>query len=107
MMKKHHARAAKEIFGHHNPEYEVQPRVEGGPAQRCDLHGLFVGEAKAVARKHLCRCKDAGIHEAVFITGWGKGSKDGEPKVKPAILALLKDKARVDDANKGRIMVQV
>jgi len=76
--------ASKSIFTHHNDS------SKSSTFSNIDLHGLFVNEALERAQAHLTACRKAQIKTTSFITGRGNRSTDGVPKIKIAILGMLK-----------------
>lgn len=104
-------RAAAAAFKSNNPNYD--PEIQSG-LKRCDLHGLIVKEAIRRVKDHLRACADIGVVETMLITGKGKGSKDGIPKIKPAVINLLTTdkwisvvrKVLADVPNEGCVTVQ-
>src|SRR4051794_18563717 len=58
-MKAYNQRASDEIFAHHNKDRDLS---------ECDLHGLYVKDALERAKKHIAKCKEAGVRKTVFIT---------------------------------------
>lgn len=107
-MKIYRDRAAAEAFKSNNPHYD--PKFQSG-LKRCDLHGLTVKEAIQRVKDHLQACVDIGVTETLLITGRGKGSKGGIPKIKPATVSLLESKKwsylmHQIEVNDGSITVQ-
>ena len=82
--------AAYEIFAHHNPA-RFDSAGEEIPRRRCDVHGLYVSEARGCVKHFLETCMEKGLREVKVVTGKGIHSEGGEAKLKPAILEFLKE----------------
>ena len=99
--KDYHRQAADEIFRAHNSKH---PAALGGSGSsktprlnRCDLHGLYVEEAIGFVRKHIEHCIEERRERTIVITGAGKHSRGGRPRLKPAVLKFLREPWQVSE----------
>lgn len=103
----HHATAAQKIFEKNNAMYGASKRELG----RVDLHGLRVSEAETIVEKHIYNCKLANVTRTRIVTGRGLHSDGGQPRLKPAILAMLEGvvdvRAHVNEQNEGQVVVEI
>jgi len=101
-MEAYNTLASQAIFEHKNGT------ASASALATIDLHGLYVNEAIERASAHLTACRKAGVRRTTIITGRGKGSVDGIPKLKGAILGLLVREKGVtveEDSNPGAVVV--
>ena len=73
-----------------------------------DLHGLTVDQAVELLDRLLVSLRSKGERELHVITGRGKNSGDVGPRIKPAVLGLLREKEvqfEVPDDNNGLVHV--
>ncbi|KLO08681.1 Smr-domain-containing protein [Schizopora paradoxa] len=103
--------AAAEIYAHHNPTRfdSVGFRIS---SSRCDVHGLYVAEAREYVKRFLETCIEKSLREVKVVTGKGIHSEGGEAKLKPAILEFLKgdpdvEEAKIEETNEGCILVRL
>lgn len=98
--------AAAEIFGHHNPDYDLNPNAR----VKIDLHHLHVREAKEYVERHLDLCRRARLARTEIISGRGNHSAGGIAKIRPAMMELLEGQQDVQvdehETNPGRIVVR-
>lgn len=65
------------------------PDIPSHSLARIDLHNMTVPEARLLAWEHVLFCRIRGIKETEIICGRGRHSKDGKPKLRPALLASM------------------
>lgn len=90
---------ANEIFQRNNPPQKSSNNI-------IDLHGLFVCEAIERVAKRVAAAKYNNESELTVIVGQGIHSKDGRPKLKPAIVQFAEENEisyRVNVPNPGCI----
>ncbi|KAJ3056660.1 hypothetical protein HK097_005336 [Rhizophlyctis rosea] len=100
-LKDLNAKAAAEIFHHHNHNRDLS---------EVDLHGLFVEEALHYVQLHIQKCKSKGVKRTTLITGKGTNSVNGIAKIKPAVEELMqKERIRMetDPKNSGVIILEL
>jgi len=73
--------------------------VNGGHVNRfrLDLHGMHVPEALSVLRRHCATLAGLAHPSGVLlqvVTGWGRNSSSGVPRVRPAVLEWLASNSR-------------
>lgn len=83
-LEEEEAAAAKRIFKRKNTGYGLE---------QMDLHGLHLDEAMARVRERLKRLEAGDVASVELITGAGHHSEGNKAKIKPAVEALLKEKA--------------
>ena len=107
MAESYEERAASEIFNHHNPNYSFCK--DSLKTNTLDLHGLRVREAEKYVREHIEAFKGlgAGVRNTTIITGRGNRSKDGIPKIKPAVLSFLKFNKYRYQVHRGHVVVEI
>ncbi|XP_006460652.1 hypothetical protein AGABI2DRAFT_192280 [Agaricus bisporus var. bisporus H97] len=94
-------RASEVIFAENNKDLTLR---------KIDLHGLRVKEAIQHTDRALKQARERGNSEMRIIVGKGLHSKDGNPKIKPAIQAFLEKHhfpVEVDPRNIGALNVRL
>lgn len=106
--------AAKTLFNNQNPEYYLIPDIPNGlehSLAEINLHNLQIPEAVEYTKEHLLFCRVRGVKRTEIITGKGNHSKDGIPKLKPALMEFLacqeNVKVKKHKWNSGRLVVQI
>ena len=87
--------------------------VNGGHVNRfrLDLHGMHVPEALSVLRRHCATLAGLAHPSGVLlqvVTGWGRNSSSGVPRVRPAVLEWLASNShhhREDVNNAGMVYI--
>ena len=87
--------------------------VNGGHVNRfrLDLHGMHVPEAVAALRRHCAALAGLAHPSGVLlqvVTGWGRNSSSGVPRVRPAVLQWLaanSHRYREDVNNAGMVYI--
>lgn len=114
--------ASKIYFNDLNPHYyhvpdstvsqiNMYPDEPGNNLARIDLHKMTVPEAQVLAWEHVLFCRIQGLKKTEIICGRGKHSKDGIPRLKPALLKSMCRAAditvKVHERNPGCLVVQL
>lgn len=104
--------AAKILFNNQNPGYYlITLNGLGHSLAEINLHNLQIPEAVEYTKEHLCFCRVRGVKRTEIITGKGNHSKDGIPKLKPALMEFLASqqnvKVKKHKWNSGRLVVQI
>lgn len=95
-----------------NPYYYHVPADEDlqHRLDRIDLHNLNVREALVRAWDHVLFCQMQGREVTEIVCGRGNNSKNGVPKLRPALLRALRCaknvRVTVHKRNPGRLLVQ-
>lgn len=69
-------------------------KLEQDELLRIDLHGNTRGEIKPIIDGIIRDGKNSNEKFVLIITGWGKGSQNGEAKLKPDTQKILRDKRK-------------
>ena len=97
--------AATEIFAATNPGYG-----DGEALGTCDLHNLFLREAKMYCNMHLAKCRTAGLARMHIVVGRGVHSTRGQAILQPEIKNMLDGMSGIvatfEEGNVGRIVVE-
>ncbi|KAF9979296.1 hypothetical protein BGZ65_006698 [Modicella reniformis] len=79
------------------------------PANEMDLHGLTVKEALQFTRERLTKFVKNKESNLIIIVGRGKNSLNGIPKIKPAVIDLVKEfhiRATPNKPNAGCVYIE-
>ena len=96
-----HEKASQMFFEWHNHD---------NPPDELDLHGQLVKEALDLTRHRLQACQSKGETKLIVITGKGLHSVDGIAKIKPSLIAYLKEQGlshEVDQPHAGCILIHI
>lgn len=96
-----------------NPYYYHVPANDNlqHPVDRIDLHYLNVREALVRAWGHVLFCQMQGGEVTEIVCGRGNNSKNGVPRLRPALMRALRRaknlRVIVHKRNPGRLVVQI
>jgi DNA-nicking Smr family endonuclease len=93
---------SKLVFMHNNTSGQVKP-------DEFNLHGQHVDEITEIIDDELVRRRDEGMTYVHIIVGQGHHSDNHDPKIKPAVEELCRQRGYVYriEENKGRIYVEL
>ena len=87
-MDQYNKEASRLLFQYYNPGYNPSSR---STLRQIDLHEQYVKGAKTYVIDHIVHCTNAGLNTTRIICGRGAHSEDGESKLRPAILEILRE----------------